>query len=389
MRFQTPKPFILSAFFLFYGINCQAKVELLETASVPSNLISKNIMISLAKSNNDNVLAVGERGHILNWQSKEQYNQEISPVSLLLTDIIFLSNGDKLAIGHDGAVITSSKGADTWHKLFDGFELIELKISLLEEQIIKTKKNIETIEDEDERDEASFALEDLEFALEDAINSKEAGPSLPLLSVTQTSNDTILVTGAYGTLLRSTDLGKTWQLLDDKLNNPNKFHLNSITSEQNITYIAGEQGNVFKSKDNGNSWQAVSTPYNGSLFGVLTQKNTSNLIAFGLKGNYFTSNDQGEHWAHHVSENGATLLGGHIKENGDVVLVGHGGTIVKLNIDTPNKTSLIKHSSGSAFSAVTVMNDQLIIVGQFGIVSLDNSVNNPSYNATDDKGVSQ
>jgi len=381
MRFNTPKPFLFSAFFLLCSINCQAKIELLETASKPSDLVTKNIMISLAKSTNEGVLAVGERGHILNWQSSEKFSQEISPVSLLLTDIIVLSNGDKLAIGHDGAIISSPKGADSWQKLFDGFELIELKITLLEKQVINAKKIIETIQDEDERDEASFALEDLEFALEDAINSKEAGPSLPLLSVTQTSNDTILVTGAYGTLLKSIDLGKNWLLLDDKLNNPNKFHLNNITSESNITYIAGEQGNVYKSKDNGNSWQSISTPYNGSLFGVLAQKNSSNVIAFGLKGNYFVSNDHGEHWQHFVAKNRATFLGGHIKENGDVVLVGHGGTIVKLNINTPNETSLIKHPSGSAFSAVTVINDQLIIVGQFGIVSVDDSV--------DDKGVSQ
>ncbi len=381
MRFYTPKVFIFSALFLLYGVNCQAKIELLNTPSVSSSLVSKNILTSLTKSTNESVLAVGERGNIINWKSQNNYTQEISPVSLLLTDVIVLSNGTKLATGHDGVIISLPKGADTWHKLFDGFELIKLKITLLEKQVIKAKENIETIEDEEEKEEATFALEDLEFALEDAINSIKAGPSLPLLSVTQTNNDTILITGAYGTLLMSSDLGKTWQLLDDKLNNPNKFHLNSITSESNITYIAGEQGNVFKSIDNGSSWRSISTPYNGSLFGVLAQKNTPNLISFGLKGNYFVSNDHGEHWQHYTSENRATLLGGYIKENGDVVLVGHGGTIVKLNINIPDKTNLIKHPSGSAFSAVTVINDQLIIVGQFGVVSVENSVHG--------KGVSQ
>jgi len=389
MRFHTPTPFIFSAFFLFYGIACQAKIELLETASIQSSLVSKNIITSLTKSTDESVLAVGERGHILNWQSQNQHNQEVSPVSLLLTDVIILSNGVKLAIGHDGAIISSQKNTNTWYKLFDGFKLIKLKIALLEKQIVLAKKNIESLSDEDEIEDASFALEDLEFALEDAQNTENTGPNLPLLSVTQTKNRSIIVTGAYGTLLISTDLGKTWQLSDDFLNNPDKYHLNSITSDNNRTYIVGEQGIAYTSQDNGNSWQSINTPYNGSLFGILSQKNSTKLIAFGLKGNYFISNDQGEHWEHFTSKNRATLLGGHIKENGDVILVGHGGTILKLNINTPNRTSLMKHPSGSAFSAVTVMNDQLILGGQFGIFSLDNSIENPFDNSVDDKGVSQ
>ncbi len=381
MRFYTPKPFIFSAFFLLYGVCCQAKVELLNTPSVPSDLVSTSIITSLVINANESLLAVGERGHIVNWQSPSKYSQEVSPASLLLTDVIILSSGAKLAIGHDGVIISSPKDTHTWHKIFDGFKLIKLKIALLEKQITLAKKNIESLSDEDKIEDASFTLEDLEFALEDAKNAESTGPNLPLLSVNQTKSDTIIATGAYGTLLISPDLGKTWKLSDNLLNNPDKYHLNSINSDNDNTYIVGEQGRAYASQDNGNSWQSINTPYNGSLFGILSQKNSTSLIAFGLKGNYFISSDQGEHWQHYTSENRATLLGGHIKENGDVVLVGHGGTILKLNINTPNETSLIKHPSGSAFSAVTIINNQLILAGQFGIVSVDNTVH--------DKGVSQ
>ncbi len=381
MKFKPLKPFIFSSFFLLYGMNCQAKIELLNTASVPSDLATQSITTALVKTTNKDLLIVGERGHILNWQSESHYNQEISPVSLLLTDVIVLSNGTKLAVGHDGAIISSPKDADDWHKVFDGFKLIKFKAVLLEKQVVALKKSIETLDDEDEIEEASFALEDLEFALEDALNAVEAGPNLPLLSATQTANGTVMVTGAYGTLLVSNDLGETWKLSDDLLNNPDKLHLNSITSNNNIAYIAGEQGSVFKSLDNGSSWQSINTPYNGSMFGILAQKNSTNLVTFGLKGNYFVSTDQGDHWTHYISDNKATLLGGHIAENGDVVLVGHGGTIFQFNTETPNKTDLSIDPSGSALSAVSIMNDQLIVVGQFGITSIGN--------LSDNKGVSQ
>jgi len=390
MKVLSLKPFLFSSFLLLYGVTCQAKIELLNTASIPSNLATTSITTAVTKMTNKDLLIVGERGHILNWQSKSHYNQETSPVSLLLTDVIILSNGTKVAIGHDGAIISSPKGADDWHKIFDGFKLIKLKAALLERQIIAAKESIELLDDEDEIEEATYALEDLEYALEDIPNTEKSGPNLPLLSAIQAANGTIIVTGAYGTLLISNDLGETWLLSDDLLNNPNSFHLNSIASDNDSVYIAGEQGGVFKSLDNGTSWQSINTPYNGSLFGVLAQKNSANLVTFGLKGNYFVSNDKGTHWAHYVSENKATLLGGHIAENGDVVLVGHGGTILKFNTETPNKTSLVIEPSGSALSAVSIMNNQLILVGQFGITSIDNSESNLSENnLSENKGDSQ
>ncbi len=372
MRSSIRTYYLFFTFFLFYGANCQATIELLNTPSSISHLAPKSIITSLVNISNDHVLAVGERGHILNWQSTNQYQQTISPVSLLLTDIIILSNGSKLAVGHDGAIISAKENSTTWMKLFDGFELTELKITLLKKQIISFKKNIETLTDEDEVEEASYALEDLAFSLEDAEATKKSGPTLPLLSVTQTKNGNIIAVGAYGTLLKSSDLGKTWLLLDNALNNLDKYHLNNIiTDENNTTYIVGEHGTVYRSINDGLTWKSINVPYNGSLFGILNQKGTTNLITFGLKGNYFISTDQGEHWQHFVSSNKATLLAGFIKDNGDITLVGHGGSIVKLNINTPEKSTLTKHTSGAALSAVTVMNDQLILAGQFGIFSLN------------------
>ena len=372
MRSYFRTHYLFYTFFLFYGANCYAGIELLNTPSSISHLAPKSIITSLVKISNSHVLAVGERGHILNWQSPNKYQQEISPVSLLLTDVIILSNGTRLVVGHDGVIISAKENSTTWVKLFDGFKLTKLKIAAMEKRIILFKKNIETLTDDDALEEAGYALEDLEFSLEDTVATMISGPTLPLLSVTQTKNGNIIAVGAYGTLLKSNDLGKTWQLLDHTLNNPDKYHLNSITTDDNnTTYIAGEHGTVYKSINNGLTWKSINVPYNGSLFGILNQKGTNNLIAFGLKGNYFISTDQGDHWQHFVSPNKATLLGGFIKDSGDAILVGHGGSIVKLNINTPEKSTLTKHASGAAFSAVTVINDQLILAGQFGIFSLN------------------
>ena len=158
MRSYTRTGYLLFVFFLFYGTNCQARIELLNTNSSFSHLAPKSIITSLANRSNNKVLAVGERGHILNWKSPGDYKQEISPVALLLTDVIILSDGTKLAVGHDGAIISAKENSMDWIKLFDGFELINLKIGLIKKRIRAFKKTIETITDTDALEEADFRV---------------------------------------------------------------------------------------------------------------------------------------------------------------------------------------------------------------------------------------
>lgn len=362
----------------------QAKnsADLLALPAQKSALASQSVLMAMTP-NNGSVLVVGERGHIINWQSSSSWQQQQSPVSVAITGVTILSDGSKIAVGHDGVILKAKSDSTTWQKVFTGVELTKLKIEQVKQQYQDLQQLIKQTQDEDELEELTYQLEDLAFAIEDNQLELTSGPNKPLLSVTQTSNDILFACGAYGTLLTSTDKGETWQLINNQLDNPDNYHLNAvIATVDNELYIVGENGLGFKSNDLGQTWSVMTLPYSGSLFGIIA--NTRNLdkraangshfidsktqlVAFGLQGNLMISLDGGAHWQHEKLPNGISLLGGNFSKQGSAYLVGHGGLIVSFSPENLALLNIKKHPSGAAFSSILVKENSLILAGQFGI----------------------
>ena len=252
--------------------------------------------------------------------------------------------------------------------VFTGYDLIKLKSQLLGNEITRLEEMIANTSDEDEREELGYRLEELTFSLEDIEAEQKTGPNKPLLSVTHTAQDIVIATGAYGTLLISTDKGSSWQLIDERLENPDQFHLNAITTTtDDQLYIVGENGMGFHSKDQGSSWSTMSMPYTGSFFGIVAGKKPSDLVAFGLQGNFVVSTDAGATWQHKNIGSSASFLGGTFDDNDQVYLVGHGGLVVDFNVHKLDQLNMRKHPSGAALSSVIIKNNKLVLAGQFGI----------------------
>jgi len=358
---------IISTIIFFPLIN--AELDLLEKPSKHSKLAANNILNDVVQNNNS-FIAVGVRSHILNWQSPEQWQQENAPVSVVLTAIALLPDGSKIAVGHDSAIIISAADSNEWKKVFDGFDLLKLKIDFLNKQMSSLKEQLSATTDEDEKEELEFQLEELTYSLDDTITEQKNGPDKPLLGVAATSKGNLFAVGAYGTLLSSSDKGATWVLLDDKIDNPDKFHLNAVTtSSDDKIYIVGESGSGFVSEDQGNSWTSMMMPYSGSLFGISAQGGTENLVAYGLQGNLMVSNDSGKNWIHKKINSSASFLGATISENGRAYVVGHGGIILDLDIENIEDINIQKHPSGAVFSKVLIHKNNMILTGQFGISS--------------------
>lgn len=362
---------ILSIIFcsLILGDIIKADIELLDKPAIKSRLASKSILIDLVKNKN-NILAVGERGHVIDWQSPDKWQQESVPLRVGLTAVTILSDGTKVAVGHDSAIIISEADSNEWRKVFDGYQLLSLKIALFKRQIDELKTQIESATDDELRDSMEYQLEELTYTLEDTMAEQKNGPDKPLLSVAATSNDHIYATGAYGTLLVSKDKGKTWSLNDDKVDNPDKFHLNAVTAlADGRVYIVGENGLGFVSQDQGNSWQQMDMPYTGTIFGIRGQDNSPNLVAFGLQGNLMVSNDAGDNWQHTRVDTSASFLGGALDSEGRAYIVGHGGLVIDFNVNNIDDLNIRKHPSGAAFSTALIKDNALVLVGQFGIIS--------------------
>ncbi|MBA6295639.1 YCF48-related protein [Colwellia sp. MB02u-9] len=363
---------VINLFFLAQLNLAEAKtsLDLLELPAKQSALASKSVLMAMTPNNNA-ILAVGERGHIINWKSQSDWQQQQSPVSVSITSITVLSNGRKIAVGHDGVILKSAPESNTWRKVFTGAELTKLKIAQVKEQYKALQLVITNTQDEDELDELTYQLEDLAFAIEDNQLELISGPNKPLLSVTSTANDTLFATGAYGSFLTSNDQGETWSLISKRLDNPDSFHLNSvITTPDDQLYIVGENGMGFHSDNQGETWSSMALPYSGSLFGIIANPtNSAQLVAFGLQGNLMASLDGGAHWQHKKLPTSASLLGGTFSKQGKAYLVGHGGLIVDLLPEDLSTLAINKHPSGAALSSVVVQENSLILAGQFGILT--------------------
>lgn len=361
--------FLLPALIATHSV-AAAAVDLLQTPALHNVRADRSVITDLLPQDNG-YLMTGERGLLLHWQGKGDWQQLNSPVSVGLTAATQLADGTLVAVGQDAAILRRNAGSDSWQKVFDGYDLTRLQIKALKKHQQALEQAIAHPDEDADIDELEYQLEETGFNLEDAEAELESGPNKPLLDIA-ISDGRLFAVGAYGTLLQSDDGGSSWQLQSHLLDNPSRFHLNAITrSDDGSLVIVGESGLGFTSRDNGNSWTMLDLPYGGSLFGITAQNNTGNLVAFGLQGNLMISRDNGQSWAHRHIDAGASLLGGTVTDSGEVYLVGHGGLVASFPIDAPDALTLRKHPSGAALSAVQVNGSQLILAGQFGATAWD------------------
>ena len=346
----------------------QDKLDLLNEPAFKSQLASNSILVNILKTH-ESFIAVGERGHIVEWQSAQDWTQYDVPVSVTITDIAQMSNGDLIAVGHDGVILLYQEANQTWQKVFDGHKLTTLVIASLEKQVEAQTQRLENLPADADQTDEEYRLEDLEFALEDTLIEQEAGPNKPLLSIVIAKNDRVFVSGAYGTLLQSDDFGMTWQFANAKIENEDKFHLNAAAKDKNGNlFLVGENAVAAKSLDNGETWERMSLPYRGSFFGIEAASNSNHLVAYGLQGHVAISQDSGENWTLLPKTLSISFLGGVISETGTAYLVGHGGVIVTFDVNNPTKQNIYKHPSGATFASIMLESDtELVLAGQLGI----------------------
>lgn len=98
--------------------------------------------------------------------------------------------------------------------------------------------------------------------------------------------------GEYGTLLHSSDYGRTWS----RLSEPRDITYEdlAILSDGTLLVVA-EFGRLFASHDGGASWSEVETPDESSLTGIAF-KDDRNGVAVGLGGVILVSRDGGASW---------------------------------------------------------------------------------------------
>lgn len=313
-------------------------VDLLDLPAIRSEAAPRALLLDVASRGEGSLVAVGAFGVIIGSEDNGQtWTQADVPTSVMLTGVHFPTAEKGWAVGHDGVILHSDDGGRSWRMQLDGHQLNEQVVAVAERIVEQVRADLEALEAEEEPDEyaledAEFMLEEAEFALEGAMDDTSAGPVRPLLDVWFRNEREGFVLGSYGMLVVTTDGGENWELVSDRMDNPEAFHLNQIEqAPDGALFIAGESGFVYRSADGGMSWDTLEPGYEGSFYGVVVipgGETGYEVLVYGLRGNVFRSLDRGDSWQPVDSGTTVTLTNGLLLDDGTVFLVGQGGTIL-------------------------------------------------------------
>ena len=369
-------------------------IDLLELPAVQTGLATRALLLDVTPRGDDGFVAVGEYGVIVvSDDGGENWVQASVPASVTLTGVHFPTAKSGWAVGHDGLILHSSDGGHSWEKQLDGYQLNEQIMAVAERIVEQHRIEVERLQASEEVDEyaledAEFMLEEAEFMLEGAVDDTDAGPVRPLLDVWFRNENQGFVAGSYGMLLVTTDGGENWELVSDRIGSAQAFHLNQIVAAPDgMLFIAGESGFVYRSADGGERWDILEPGYEGSFYGLVIVPGVGDgyeLLAYGLRGNLFSSIDQGDSWTEVDSGTTITLTTGMTLPDGGVVLAGQGGIILTRSAGEQSFTSAANPDRRVISGIAQQADGHLLLVGLGGVrlaqpngAPLDSATDNP------------
>jgi photosystem II stability/assembly factor-like uncharacterized protein len=321
--------FLLSTLFFLNAFSQQLP-------AMQAPLASKSLMLDIIKINEKQLVAVGERGHILLSNDAITWRLANVPLRSTLTAVYFVDESHGWAVGHDATILFSRDGGENWE-------------------------------------------------IQQYLPEKEK----PLLDVAFKNSKEGIAIGAYGQQYRTVDGGRNWtyefhgeflfpedlEYLEElKRDDEEAYldeqssilsHFNSIFKDGRTLYMVGEVGLIAKSNDFAQKWLPFDKIYQGS-FNDIARTQQGNLLVVGLRGNVFRSLNNGTPWQHINSGTQALLNSIFLGNDGIIYILGNNGVILKSDDDGVSFTLNIQADGKSLISGVW-FNNQLIIVSEVGI----------------------
>lgn len=360
MKYRIPAALLLAAAVMISAAYSQVGFrDVMDTPALKSPLASKTLFNGIALAGK-RLVSVGQRGHIV-YSDDEGKNwiQAIVPVSSDLTAVTFPTPKLGWAVGHDGMVLQSCDGGETWIKQFDGRAAAQVMTAHH-----KALKNCASCHDE--MDPPKGAPQGSESAMMTDVRCfNEKGPDKPFLDVWFENETTGFIVGAFNLIFRTVNGGKTWEPWFDRTENRERFHLYAIRQVGQELFIAGEYGLVMKLDKLSGRFRALKVPYNGTFFGVTG--NAGAVIVYGMRGNAFRSTDGGVCWKKIETRMPLGLVGGTVTADGKIVLVSQAGHLLVSSDDGANFSPVKLEQPFPAAALVALDKDSLILAGLRGM----------------------
>jgi photosystem II stability/assembly factor-like uncharacterized protein len=344
-------PAFTAVLFMQQGaIQAAEYVDVLDSPAAMSQLAIKSPLNEVVAAG-DRLVTVGIRGHILySDDAGKTWQQAKVPVSSDLTSVYFPTPAEGWVVGHDGVVLHSTDSGASWTKQLDGVQAGKIMLDYYTALAATDPAN-----------------EDYAILVGEAQRVVDDGADKPFLGVWFADNQNGYIVGAFGLIFRTSDGGATWVPLNDKVDNPQGFHLNAITgsgSGQDVTMVS-EQGLVMRLDPASGKFVTVETPFDGTYFGV--QKTRDGVVIYGLSGMAFKSNDGGANWTRLVLPVDKPLTAATTDASGQLYLFDQPGEIVS-SIDNGATFRLRPQTSPAAISsAVAIGNESMVLVGPRGV----------------------
>lgn len=293
------------------------------------------------------IVAVGLRGAIVySDDGGRAWKQAQVPVSSDLLAVAFPTPLRGYAVGHGGVVLASLDGGATWQRRLEG-----RAAAALVQRHYATRS---------ETDPKLAALRKREQSL------AADGGTQALLDLHFESETHGWVVGTFNRIYRTEDGGVTWTPWMERTDNPRELHFYAIRGDAQGTYLAGEQGMVWRLDTATRRFAAVPTPYKGTLFGVIGD-GAGTLLAYGMRGSLFRSEDQGRSWAAVSGLGPAGINAAAVLPDGAIVLVNQAGGI-DVSRDRGRSFAPLRSAQPMPYFGVAALGAQQVgLVGAAGV----------------------
>jgi photosystem II stability/assembly factor-like uncharacterized protein len=342
-----------------------AKNDLLLRPAQRTKNITENAFMDIGAAGS-RIVAVGEMGVIaysddygLSWL------QAKVPTSVTLTAVYFVNEKFGWAVGHDGVVLHSRNGGQSWQKQLDGNLVNKLVLEATKnvysnlKNRIESANSVERVDLERDLEETSYLIGDAEYALKE-------GPTKPFFDVWFANERKGLIVGAFGLIFRTLDGGKNWIAMNSAIDNPEGYHYYGLAETKSALLLVGEAGTMHRSYDKGEHWESLDSPYVGSMFGVVGDQSGENAIAVGLRGKIVVMEESGKQLALKDSILPIALNAATFTSDGNMILVGLAGPILWQTAENGAFIPLRVKFPG-CMSIIETKNMHLILAGLRGL----------------------
>ena len=236
------------------------------------------------------------------------------------------SGSQQLAVGDAGLVLESLDAGDSWTKITPFTDNALLDISCSNDVSLVVGQDGEIFR----RAFNGLMAVDGSKAVE-SFTAVASSTEERLLSVSDVSDTgLVLAVGAFGTIIRSTDAGQSWQSVTmDWPTLTNDFfepHLYDVhVSDTGTVTVVGEFELIIQSLDQGDTWQTVHLG-EASLFGLSLHANGTG-FAVGQNGKIIKTTDGGRVWQEVATSSSGILLNVWSSGSGDVLISGIRNTL--------------------------------------------------------------